>query len=294
MGYNNVPRDLQALHFSRRTFMRGFIAVFLILCLFVPFTGSSPAEASPARSETKAIHALNRIQKKVATTLNVIDANLARAATDLSKSGITGPDARRIIRDLCSRTSHAIDCATVDPAGVMALVEPSSFSKFEGSDIGKQEQVILLHTSLKPVFSHLFRSVEGDDAVDLEYPVFSQKNELIGSVSILLKPSSLLWKPSHDEVRGTHFEVRVMERDGRLLFSTNKDETGKPFFQDALYKDYPELLSLGWRISEEKAGTETYRSIGKDRKGPVQKGVVWTTVSLHGTEWRIILSKTIR
>ncbi len=273
--------------------MKGFIAFALIALLLVPCANPSLAETNPGRSHKKAAHVLDRIQKKVATTLNVMDANLARAATGLSKTGIAGSEARRIVRELCGKSPHAIDCATVDAKGTMVVVEPQGFAKFEGSDISSQEQIIRLHSSLKPVFSRVFRSVEGADAVDLEYPVFSQKNELLGSVSVLMKPSSLLWKPSHDEAKETVFEVRAAQKDGLILYSPNKDEIGKLLFQEAPHKDYPEFVSLIERISKEKRGTGTYRFIGKDGKTPLQEEVIWTTVGLHDTEWRIILCTEI-
>jgi ketosteroid isomerase-like protein len=237
---------------------------------------------------------LGRIQKKMATILNVMDAELARTASELSKTGVSGPEARKALHDLCKSTAYAVDCATVDGKGKMVIVEPKAYQKFEGSDISAQDQIKRLHRTGKPVFSDVFTSVEGFEAADLEYPVFSQKNEVLGSVSVLMKPEALLSKVIAGETgKAAPLEVWAMQTDGRILYDPDRREIGKLLFRDALYKPYPELLSLGERIAKERNGHGSYRFPGRGSDKPVTKEAFWTTVGLHGAEWRIVASRVV-
>ena len=146
---------------------------------------------------------ISELEKELSLKLNKIDADLANAAKGLSKTGLHSPEARKILHDLCRTAPYAIDCATVDSAGTMLMLEPESTGKFEGAAIGKQEQIVRLQKSRKPVLSKVIRTVEGFDAVDIEHPVFSSQGKFMGSVSILIKPESLLSSVADEPCSGT-------------------------------------------------------------------------------------------
>jgi hypothetical protein len=63
-------------------------------------------------------------------------------------------------------------------------------------------------------------------------------------------------------------------------------QTGKMTFSDPVYQSYPTLLELANRMTLEASGTGSYTF-------PVKKVSEWATVSLHGTEWRVIVSQVI-
>ena len=66
--------------------------------------------------------------------------------------------------------------------------------------------------------SAVFRSVEGFDAADAEYPVIAPDGRFIGSVSLLFKPETFLENILHPLVRGLPVDIWVMEPGGRILF----------------------------------------------------------------------------
>ncbi|HEY3276334.1 MAG TPA: nuclear transport factor 2 family protein [Syntrophorhabdaceae bacterium] len=235
---------------------------------------------------------LGRIQKKLSTVLNLMDAELGDTASRLSKTGISGDEARKMIEGLCKKSAYAVDCAAIDGKGKMVIVEPQGYRKFEGADISGQEHMKRLHATGKPVFSPVFLSVEGFAAVDLEYPVFSQKNELLGSASILLNPETVFSKAVADEMKkAPSFEIWAMQTDGRVLYDRNRKRTGTVLFKDDLYKPYSEFLSLAERIAKEKEGHGFYRFSTGDTDKAVTQEAFWTTVALHGTEWRLVASR---
>ena len=137
----------------------------------------------------------------------------------------------------------------------------------------------------------VFRAEEGFDAVDLEHPVFAANKEFVGSVSILLRPEQLLASVIEPLVRDIPTEVWVMQKDGRILYDAKKDEIGRILFTDPLYRPFPGLLAIGERISKEPQGHGTYEFYSKETKKTVTKEAFWSTIGLHGVEWRLIATR---
>lgn len=243
-----------------------------------------------AKYQTNIPPILMELDMNITTVLDKMDENLSRSANELSKTDVQNADARKILRNLCISNPYVVDCATVDLNGIMRAIEPLQYRKFEGSNISDQEQIIRLRKTGKPVLSKVFKSIEGFDAVDLEYPVISQEGKLIGSVSLLIRPESLfsgIVSPLQ-----LQSDVWVMQKDGRILYDPDTEEIGRMLFDDPLYKPYPQLLTLGRRIAEERTGSGSYEfpAMG-GLEEPVRKEADWSTVGLHGTEWRLVVTK---
>lgn len=238
--------------------------------------------------------ALLALQKSVASLFDTIDDNMSKAAKKLSKTTFDDPEARIILLGLCGAHPYAVDCALVDTKGRMVTVEPAKYKKWEGADISKQEQVILLHKTKNPVSSKVFRSVEGLDAIDIEYPVFSPGNDLIGSVSMLIKPEEFLFK-AFDSIgpalKGQTREIWVMQSDGLILFDPGIEDIGRMLLNENVPKAPHELFPVGKRIVQQKEGSALYRYVKKGISEPSKKQASWVTVSLYGTEWRLITSR---
>jgi hypothetical protein len=235
---------------------------------------------------------LGELEKEIGLGLNRIDTALAKAAKGLAVKGMRSAEARIILRDLCRSTSSAVDCAIVDGSGRMIVVEPEEYRRFEGADIRKQEQIIRLHKAGKPVMSRVIRTVEGFDAVDIEYPVFTARGELAGSVSILIRPESLISEVATSLVQGLPIDVWAMQGDGRILYDPDKEEIGRILFTDPIYKPFPQLRSLGKMISNSRTGSGSYEFFGKGLKKQVRKDAFWTSVGLYSTEWRVVATHT--
>lgn len=236
---------------------------------------------------------ITELDKELTLKLNEIDARLAVAAQGLSKTGLRGPEARILLQNLCRNAPSAVDCATIDSAGTMLLLEPEEYRKFEGVTIGKQEQVIRLQKTGKPVLSKVIRTVEGFDAVDIEHPVFSPQGTFLGAVSILIKPESLLASVATNLVQGLPIDVWAMQEDGRILYDPDREEIGRMLFDDPIYKPFPQLQSLGKTIAKERSGSGSYEFHGKGLNKPVRKSAYWTSVGLYGTDWRVVATHAL-
>ncbi len=237
---------------------------------------------------------LKNVHEELLRSFAQLDGDLSNAAGRIAKSGLTGNDARAALRGLCADKVYAIDCAAVNSAGVMVTIEPPAFRKFEGVSISKQDQVIALQKTKQAVLSRVFRSEEGIDAVDMEHPVFSADQAFMGSVSILFKPEEFLSFVIGPLVRGfSSAEIWVVQKDGRILYDIHRNEIGRMLFSDPLYKPFPELIRLGEKIVRQAEGHGFYDFTDAKTKLIIRKEAFWTTVGMHGTEWRIVASRPV-
>ncbi len=276
------------LHLVNRKGRMKSLFLFLTCTLLLPAHIVAGGQAESGRPPI-----LATLQRQLTTALHKMDADLSQAATQLSAAGLTGPDARKILLKLCEDNPAAIDCAAVDLAGRMVTLEPEPFKEFEGTDISYQEQVQRLHRTKRPAMSQVIRAVEGIDSVDFEYPIFSGQGQLIGSVSMLLRPESLSSAIIAPAVQGFPVEVWLMQKDGRILYDADPKAIGRNAIHDPLCGPSPQLSSLAKKIANKKSGTGVYKCLRQGLQAPVKKQAFWTTVGLHRTDWRLVVTRVV-
>jgi alpha-acetolactate decarboxylase len=235
---------------------------------------------------------LNLINEEIKNQLTKMDEKLKINSKKLSSVDITSNEAFKILEKICNKNQYAYDCSTIDTQGIIRQIAPKEYSNFIGADISKQEQIIRLHKNKKPVISNAIQTVEGFQAFDLEYPIFDNKNMFIGSISILTKPDFFaeIIKP---KIKEDSVEVCIMQLDGKILYDINQEEIGKYLFEDDLYKQFPSLLKVGEEIVKNKTGESEYQFLDKQMKQVVKKKILWNTIKLHGTQFRITLAYKI-
>lgn len=112
---------------------------------------------------------------------------------------------------------------------------------------------------------------------------------MTGTVNVLIRPETMLAAIISPVVQGMPVDVWLKQKDGRILYDPEATEVGRMLFEDPVYKPYPQLLALGTLIAREKSGTGRYEFLGWGLQKPVMKDAYWTTVGLHGTEWRLVV-----
>jgi hypothetical protein len=85
-----------------------------------------------------------------------------------------------------------VDCAFADPDVTMVTIAPESYHQYKGINTSKNEVSTKFEATKKLLLSNLFKAIQGFDAIVLMWSVLSEKSELIGSVSALFKPETLL------------------------------------------------------------------------------------------------------
>ena len=257
------------------------LALSVMLVLLSGCTGSVNQEAH-LKSVTE------QIQKAVQLELDKLDRDLSGAASELSSTGLSGPETRQILNGLCSKYPFIIDCLTADAAGKMVTVAPDAYSSYEGSDISTQDVTVKFNETKKPLLSQMFTAVEGMDAVVLMWPILSDKGDFIGSVSALFKPETLLATTVEPMIKGTDIALNVMQLDGLTIYDSEGADTGKNLLTDPSFQSYKELVELGARMVAQESGSGSYTFINHATGKPVKKQAFWVSVGLHGTAWRLV------
>ncbi len=235
---------------------------------------------------------LSRITTGIDSTFNKFDNVMSSTASELSDTDLKGQETRAILSKALNETPYTIEYATIDSDGILATIEPSQYRQSEGTNISGQEHVKKAKDTGKPVLSKTFKTVEGFDAAAIQYPIKSkQDGTLQGELSMLIKPENLLEEAIVPAIKDESVEAWAMDTDGLILYDQDSTEIGINLFTDELYQPYPELLSLGRRISAEKSGSGEYHFLAHGTDHVVKKQAQWATVELYGTEWRIVVLK---
>ena len=232
------------------------------------------------------IKVLKNTKQSISSTLAEIDQELKATAKDLAVTDLKGDAARKILNDLRKFRPYVVNCAIMDTNGMNIAVEPAEYKKFEGMDRSDQPYVIKLLKAKKPAMSDVYKAAEGINAISIGYPIFSDKGELIGAVRMLIRYEVFL-KPL---VENKPCKIWVMEKNGLLVYDRDPEQIGKNIFSDPMFKPFEDLISFSRTVALQNSGAGSYSfyADGLTDKTLVEKIAAWDTVSLYGTEWRVV------
>lgn len=236
---------------------------------------------------------LLRLQSEISASLETLDTKLTSAAYDLGSTGLDNKAARDILLEISSIHPAVIDSTTVSPEGIILAAEPFLHHDVEGVDVSDQKATQQILTTRRPIMSGIIPVAEGGDASFISAPVFSRggiasepPGRFLGFTSIVFQPHLLIGEATEPVVSGKPYSITVVDTDGRVLYDTDPEQIGLPL-DDPVYTAYPVLVEFVTRVTKERQGQGSY--IFRDQT----KEAVWTTVSLHGTEWRVAVTRTL-
>jgi len=267
--------------------MKKILALTLMTVFFLGLAGTLWAE--PAND---LFDLLNRVKQEINLQLKHTDRDLSLAAKEMSRDNLKPEESRKILLQLSQTNPAVIDCAFVNPEGIMKMVEPKTYKKSEGRDISSQEQMKKLRETKKPVASNYFFSIEKTKSLDFEYPI-NKNGKFLGSVSLMVNPEKYFGV--HIRKMGLEKEKRyywtVIQTDGTMLYDTDNTQIGKNVFTDPYYKKYPDIRRVVKNVTQIKSGSDIYTETEHHTQGTVQ--VYWDTVKIYGTEYKIMNMKLI-
>ena len=256
----------------------------LLLCLLVPASVSAMGEAPH-------LPGIVDLRGEIEGELNSMDGDLAQAAQQLSTVGIYN-GASPVLLNVYNRHTSIVDVATIDPEGYLITIQPDRYKSTEGQRINEQPHFMEITKTGRPTMSGMFKTVEGFYAASIIYPVVNLKGQTIGYVSIVFKPDALMGNVIK-QYNKSPVEAFALQTDGRVIYDKDILQIGKMTFSDPAYQGYPDLLHLAAQITAEASGAGTYSYPAARSNTPARKATEWTTVSLHGIEWRLVVSKTL-
>ena len=236
---------------------------------------------------------LQKAKTDLTATLTAIDKDLTDAAKKLAAIDRKGDEARKILSVVCKDRAYVYDCAVVDMNGKLSLIEPENVRKYEGADISFEAQVKELFKTKSPLVSRVFKTLDGSDYIDFEYPIITDKGEFVGAVSLLVSHDKLLEGIIVPLVKDKPCKIWVMQTDGLCLYDQDPAQVNKNILTDPIFQSFTGLISFAKTVVKEPTGAGSYEFYKKDLedKTVVKKDAVWDTVKMPANEWRIVAVK---
>jgi len=234
---------------------------------------------------------LDEAVKRISAVLKGADKSLSAAASRIGKGLDAHSDLRGTIQNLCADRAYAIDCSFLNARGVVEIVEPERYRKYEGSNLSAQVVTARIMRDKRPVFSGLFIGIEETQAALLGHPVLNDKKEFVGSVGIYLTPELLI----KEALKGLKMEKEIMilaiQGDGTHVFASDPSQMRRNVLKSAEYQGFPELKGLVGYIVSQEEGSGDYRYVKPGTQKVIRKKAIWKTVALYDGFWRIVVTE---
>jgi hypothetical protein len=291
---------MQLITYSSRMKPAIPLILFIVILVVVAATGCTsaphPIPAGPPPSQAHQSSSIEQfldiIIPQLQTRLDIADEEVNITARVLGITGVTGHASDVALLSLVTSDPWFIDAVTVSPDGTIVAVMPAEYQGVVGEDISNQSHIVTILKDQEPALSPIFTTVEGFVSAAIAYPVFSPGGELTGGVSAPFDPALLIGPVISHTVNGTPYSVTVTQTDGLILFDTDPSQIGKSP-DDPIYAQFPELKAVMQRSMIEPQGNGTYTFTKPGTNQMVRKEAVWSTISLHGTGWRVIVQEQI-
>jgi len=232
---------------------------------------------------------LENARQEINKIFQHMDQDIKETSEKLSAYSLTGKEADKELQSLFEQNEYVYDCTTIDAKGIIKNVYPEKYEEVIGADISKQPQIVRLHKTHKPVVSEAINTVEGFLGFDFEHPIFNENGEFIGSLSVLTEPN-FFDSVISQKVANFPVEMWIMQKDGTIIYDVNEEEIGRNLFTDEIYAPYKSLIKLAGEMSITPKGSGEYSFLDKKLDKTVEKKIIWATIAMHGTEFRLALA----
>jgi hypothetical protein len=266
--------------FPVRLLITGIIVILVMPC-------STPAMASTVSGEAL----LSSVSNSLYHSLDRIDQNLTGIARVFGTSDMKNTSAADIISPyMITREGLAgfllYTGDTIYPSlHASYLKEPLDPSLLQDSAIRHSI------TYIKPKMSSIKESGDAQPVIMISRPTVV--GDLIGSAIALLVPGPFCEAIIKPRINGTNNMCMVMQPDGKILYTSHPGELTKvpPENFSTLFSTFTDVKTA---MSAQKEGHMDYELWRADRSGPNARKAHWNTISLHGTEWRVMVAEPVR
>lgn len=87
-------------------------------------------------------------------------------------------------------------------------------------------------------------------------------------------------------------EMWVMQKDGTVVYDDDEDEIGLNVLDEETEGVNPSLIKVTRAMAATANGNGEYTVFDKRMKKEITKIILWTTIAMHGTEFRLALTHT--
>jgi len=236
---------------------------------------------------------LDLLQGEIDGALLGLDAQVADTALNLTTTGISGADAEARLTGSLEADPSVTTAITIGRNGTCLAAVPDGIGSLVGEDLGERPVVKATFERKVPVMTDVVPLHEGGYAGIVQYPVFSADERLIGATSITFDLYLFLKGRIEPVLNGTPYTAMVAGTGGRVIYDPDPTEIGKETFNESLYEEFPEIQEFARSYADNRSGHATYSFYSTGFSRVVQKEAYWTTIGLHGTQWRLIIIREI-
>jgi hypothetical protein len=274
------------------------LGTLVLLAIVLPFVlgagclqGQNPGATNTTSDARYALmkQQLRAVTGSIQGDLDTLDTSLARNASVLGSAGLSGPEADRVLAGLAAGHPEVLSAITVDPTGTVLATAPESARAVLGRTIANQDAIARVLSTREPVMGKYFTLRQGGAGVAIVRPVLSPAGEFVGAVSLTFSPQALVAPLANASKAQAPVSFIVAQPDGVLLYHANATLSGTSTFDEPVFQRFPEVLDLARRYGAERTGYATFSFYREGDTEVVRKETFWETVSLHDTEWRVLV-----
>lgn len=237
---------------------------------------------------------LVRVTQELSRRISQMESNFLEAGFIFANQTDIPQNIHTILETLYGKSPYVFDVAYVNTDLVMQFMAPKAYRHLEGTDISDQEQMQQLYQTKKPVVSQLFMTAEELFGIDVEWPVFNENGDWMGSLSMLIEPYEFFGQIIQKNLKNTDYEIWIMQQDGTIIFDIDRHEINENLFQEGIYDHYQELQQLGRQITNQKEGQGHYTYLKTGTDVSISKEAYWSTLEFHGNIWKVIITRMIQ
>ena len=222
------------------------------------------------------------IQKK----LDEIDQQLMVEASNLTEKTIKTSDYSSMLTRFSSISSSVYEVTGIDVTGTIIAVAPDTFISAIGVNVGNQSQIIQMKKYPAPSMTRNFLTIEGKNGVIITYPVYNEQKKLAGFVTAILDPQILIQEVLSSLPDLSETRIMVLQPDGKILYDADSNQVGISTWEEP-FNVSPSFINTAVKLQNSRAGIDQYVFPDNGSSTDMKKIMLWTTVSLHNTPWRV-------
>jgi hypothetical protein len=246
-------------------------------------TGTLQSKESEVRTDT-----LLMVAAALQNKLNTIDTNLKKSAEQIKDISNT-TNLEYYLKSTLHPPSGVYEISVLDVSGTIIAVRPAEYEKSVGINISSVPYVSQILDYPVPVFSPHQYTIEEKNAIILHYPIFSTEGAHIGVISSLVDPAVMVEDAISHIPKETQGKIMVIQPDGTILYESDISQIGKSTWDDPQFNQNKSLLAVAARMQTALSGFDSYNSLPSQNGEFITRNIVWTSVGLHGSFWRVAL-----
>jgi len=219
--------------------------------------------------------------------LSRIDSCLRDEAENLTGMPVTRERIEPVLERLLDLPG-VYEVTSLNPEGIITAAVPDSYQSFIGTDLSSDLTVASILLYPDAALSPYHTTAEGDEAVILTRPVYSDRQKVSGYISVLINPEELVNETARKSV-DDEYGLMVIQPDGIILSDADQTQIGKNTWTDPRFVDNESILTVASHMQQAFGGYESYTRQSGDQITRID--VIWTSVSLHGSAWRVAILK---